>query len=87
MTLRKRLQRLEREIPDPGCPACRDRRGRHIFVTARRQPDGTLTYPEGGPAPCGVCGVVPEFVIEVVEVVVESREDVRRLGQDGWEGV
>jgi len=40
MKFDKRLERLERKVPDPGCPTCRHRRGRLIFVKCRRQPDG-----------------------------------------------
>ena len=72
MKLSNRLRRLERSVPDPGCPACRDRRGRHVFVSARQEADGTLTYLEGQPELCGRCGAVPEFVIEVVEAIVDG---------------
>ena len=41
-------------------------------MTARRQPDGTLTHPDGEPSPCEQCGEVPEFVVEIVETVVEG---------------
>jgi hypothetical protein len=72
MSLRTRLQRLERNTIDAGCPACRDRRGRIVFLTAERLPDGTVAVVEGEPAPCALCGEVPEKIIEVVERVVEA---------------
>ena len=70
--MRNRLQRLERNVVDPGCPACRDRRGRIIMVDARRREDGTETRPEGRPAPCERCGETPEFIIQIVETVVDG---------------
>jgi hypothetical protein len=76
--LSSRLQRLEQRVGD-GCPACRDRRGRVVLVTSRSLPDGTVAYPEGEPGPCEHCGVVPEQVIEIVETVVETRQDLARL--------
>ena len=87
MKLNTRLQRLEQRVIDPGCPGCRDRRGRHVLVNARRQPDGTLTYPDDDyPKSCEQCGEVPEFIIEVVRVVVETREDVARSHAERWHG-
>jgi len=62
---------------------CRDRRGCIVLVTGRRQPDDTVAYPEGEPAPCEQCGVVPEQVIAIVETVVETREDLARLAAEG----
>jgi hypothetical protein len=82
MRMNGRLRRLERAAGvgrDDGCPACRDRRGYIVLVTARRQPDDTVAYPEGEPTPCEQCGVVPEQVIAIVETVVETREDLARL--------
>jgi hypothetical protein len=76
--MHNRLRRLEKAVPDLGCPACRDRRGRIVMNRARRLPDGTLTYPEWRPAPCERCGKVAEFVIEVVEPFVGGPE----LGRD-----
>jgi hypothetical protein len=72
MSLRTRLQRLERAQIDTGCPACRDRRGRIVLLTAEQRPDGTVAVMEGEPASCALCGEVPEQVIEVVETVVEA---------------
>ena len=34
--------------------------------------EGTVAYAAGVPQPCERCGGVPESVIEIVEVVVES---------------
>jgi hypothetical protein len=75
MSLRARLQRLERRKIEIGCPACRDRRGRIALVTARRLPDGTVVAEEGEPQPCARCGQVPEQIIEVVKSVVGERTD------------
>jgi hypothetical protein len=73
MRLRARLQKLEQsKVIDRGCPACRQRRGRITLVDVTRLPDGTETYPEDAPQPCARCAVVPEFIVEVVEAVVES---------------
>jgi hypothetical protein len=66
MSLRTRLQPLERNTDDAGCPACRDRRGRIVLVTARQLPDGTLVSEEKEPQPCAHCGQVPEQLIEAV---------------------
>jgi hypothetical protein len=42
MTLHTRLRRLEERAPDPGCLACRDRRGRSLLVEAERRGDGSV---------------------------------------------
>ncbi len=87
--MRNRLRRLEQAVPDPGCPACRGRRGRIVLTRARRLADGTLASPEGRPGPCGRCGKVAEFIIEVVEPLVDgpevpgTRVSVLQGGQ-GW---
>ena len=81
MTQSRRLQRLEQSVgsSDGGCPACRDRRGGIVIVTSRSLTDGN-TEPRGDwPAPCERCGEAPEQIIEIVEAVVETREDVARL--------
>ena len=70
--LRNRLHRLERGAPDPGCPACRDRRGRIVMVDARLRADGTETQIEGRPTPCECCGEMPEFIVQIVETVVDN---------------
>jgi hypothetical protein len=72
MSLRTRLQRLERTQMDTGSPVCRDRRGRIVQLTARRLPDGTVVSVEDKPQSCSCCGQVPEQIIEVIESVVES---------------
>ena len=69
MNLRARLQRLERTTVVAGCPACRERRGRTVLLTARRLPDGTVPLVDGEPRPCVRCGQIPEQIIEVVEVI------------------
>jgi hypothetical protein len=46
MKFDKRLERLERKVPDAGCPKRRHRRGRLVFVECRRQQDGhAMTMP------------------------------------------
>ena len=69
MKLHARLRRLERTTVDADCPACRERRGWTVLLTARRLPDGTVAPVEGEPQPCVRCGQVPEQIIEVVEVI------------------
>ena len=60
MSLRTRLRRLERNTVAEGCPACRDRRGRIVWLTAERLPDGTIVTRENEPQACTVCGQIPE---------------------------
>jgi hypothetical protein len=73
MRLRARLQKLEHnKAIDRGCPACRARRGLIAIVDVTPLPDGTAAYAADAPLPCERCGVVPESVIEIVEVVVEG---------------
>ena len=71
MSLRTRLQRLERNSIDADCPACRDRRGQMFVRVAERLPDGTVADGDDLPQPCARCGQIPERVIQVVETVVE----------------
>jgi hypothetical protein len=73
-----RLLRIERLLP-AGCPDCRHRRDLIWIHTACEEPDGTVVDSEGAPLSCGRCGSVPEQILEIVEVVVESREDLARL--------
>ena len=80
MNLRTRLQRLERLKINTGCPACRDRRGRAVFLTARQLPDGTVVPVDEEPKPCARCGQVPEQIIEIVEVIVKARTDLPKSG-------
>jgi hypothetical protein len=75
MSLRTRLQRLERNTVDAGCPACRDRQDRVVFVTAQRLLDGTVVAEEAELQPCAGCEQIPELIIEVVETIVESRTE------------
>ena len=76
--LNARMRRLEHTLP-AGCPACRHRRGLMVVRTSRQQPDGTIVRGECNPPPCPRCGQVPEQILEIVEVVVETREDLERL--------
>ena len=74
MRLRARLQRSERDKGiNRSCPACRPRRASTAMVDVTPLPDGTVADAADAPQPCERCGVVPESVIEIVEVVVESR--------------
>ena len=78
MRMNGRLRRLEAAAGvgrDHGCPACRDRRGRFVFTTSQRLPDGT-TMPEGDwPMPCKACGVTPEIIIEAVRPIMHKRRE------------
>jgi len=82
MRMSSRLRRLEEAAGvgrDDGCPACRDRRGRFVFTTSQRMPDGT-TAPEGEwPEPCEQCHVVPEFIIEAVRPITQARGEAADL--------
>ncbi len=78
MRIRARLARLERTAGVSGCPACGDRRGRVVLHCGREQRDGSVRFERPGPMPCPRCGEVPEEVVEVVEVVIETREDLAR---------
>jgi hypothetical protein len=73
MTLRARLQRLERSTVDVGCPACRGRRGPIVFRTGDRLPDGRVLAVQDDPGPCAACSQVPEQIIEVSETIVDER--------------
>jgi hypothetical protein len=70
MSLRTRLQRLERNTVDAGCPACRDRRGRVALRIVERLTDGTVAVHAEELQSCVQCGQIPEQVIEVIETVV-----------------
>ena len=74
-----RLRRLEQTVGPAGCPACQDRRGRSFLWTCRELVDGTRVHKRDLPTPCPACGGVPEQIVEVIEVVVETREDVERV--------
>ena len=68
MRLQARLRKLEKASPPGQCPECRDRKGRIVMVT-RGDPSSPAD-----PVPCPRCGIVPEFVIEIVEVVVNNQD-------------
>ncbi len=65
MRLLQRLKRLEQMVPDPGCPGCRERRGRVVMVNCRQQRDGSFVPQEPMPTACAVCWKVPELVVEI----------------------
>jgi hypothetical protein len=77
MTLRNRLARLEKQqAPDSPCPTCQLRRGFRIL----RQ-DGPDAVPLPKPdtdngESCPRCGWQP---VQLVEVVIRSREDFARF--------
>jgi hypothetical protein len=76
--LRSRLSRLERDTAEIGCPACRDRRGSFLLRIGRQRADGTLILRGEPPRPCSRCGKVRERVVEVIEVAIETREELKR---------
>jgi hypothetical protein len=81
-----RLARLERELGNPGCPACRDRRRFSVVVEIEDLPDGTVRDLAPRPAACDVCGEIPEQIIEIAYVVVTTREEVDRLADRAGPG-
>jgi hypothetical protein len=70
--MHRRLQRLEQKVPDPGCLACRDRRGRIVTVDCQRQRDGSITALEPMPGACEACGQIAEFIVEIVRPYEEG---------------
>ena len=81
MRSRVRLGRLERRMKvRPGdCAACRARHGLLVVLSARANADGTVVPCEAEPEPCARCGNVPERIVQIVEVVVNSPDEVARL--------
>ncbi len=63
------------------CPACQDRVSEHMIVTSRARADGAPVFDGVEPRrePCPRCGRVPEPVLEVVEVVVTTREEAQKV--------
>jgi hypothetical protein len=82
LTLRRRLQRLEQQYrAGDRCPQCRDRPGHVLRFFHKDLPEGTPVLeenPDDAGEPCPVCGWAP-VVLEIVEVVVDSRDNVARL--------
>jgi hypothetical protein len=78
MTLRSRLKHLERNLGTPGCPECQHRRGLTMLVRVREGEDEQGVGSDW-PAPCPRCGEVSEQILEIVEVLVTTREEVDRL--------
>ena len=72
MRRRQRLERLERHVAGTAlachCPGCFHRQGRIAMVIAR--PDGS-TATSDRPAPCSLCGQVPEQILTIVERIVD----------------
>jgi hypothetical protein len=85
MRLRERLNRLERRaekiLLPTRCPACQDRVSEHMIMTSRARADDTLVFDGVEPkrAPCPRCGRAPEPVLKVIEVVVTTREEARKV--------
>jgi hypothetical protein len=70
--LQARLRRLEQRLGrDTGCPACRHRQGRPELIECRELADGTVVLERPEPAPCAVCGTVPERIVRVILTVAE----------------
>jgi len=63
--LQRRLELLEARVADTGCPACRDRRGKAVY----------LEEGDEWPARCARCGKLPELVIEVGTIGPEDYPD------------
>src|SRR5260221_14545806 len=78
MRLRTRLNALEtmarrkRLLSPHGCAACRDRWGLVVLISCEQLPDGTLAPGKDSALPCAACGRIPERIIQIAEVVVES---------------
>jgi hypothetical protein len=81
MRLDHRLRRLEAAVLT-GCTGCRDRLGSTLLHIRQQNPDGTLRSVSGEPRPCQRCGKVPEDVVELIEVVVPTREELERFRSD-----
>jgi hypothetical protein len=91
VSIRNRLNRLERSQPDRGrCAACRARPD-HVILSARQDsldasPVRMREQDEVG-EPCAACGRAPH-VTEVVEILVGARDDIHRLEEAaearGW---
>lgn len=79
MSLRRRLQRLERHPVAAGCPACRVRR-RIVTRTATPDSDGALVWDRDEPQPCACCGEIPEYLINVILPLVDERSNASEYG-------
>ena len=91
MSLRTRVRRLlqvaERKgLRLSGCPGCRGRRDQTVWMYVRHGDEGEITRSGDEPAPCRVCGEVPEQVIEVIERIVYTRGEAA-AALAAWERV
>jgi hypothetical protein len=68
-----RLRRPEAAVP-VGCRARSDRRRSALLHIHPQNPDGTISSETDDPQPCERCGEVPEEIIEIVDVLVETHE-------------
>jgi hypothetical protein len=50
-----------------------------MVLSAHEQADGTVVSSDPEPEPCARCGQVPERIVQIVEVVVTSHDEVARL--------
>jgi hypothetical protein len=86
VSLRSRVNRLERERPDRGrCRACRTRPG-HIIKCFRQDSPDAIPIPRATTGDegqlCTACGWAP-VVTEITELVIHTREDVASLRESG----
>jgi hypothetical protein len=47
--------------------------------TCQELPDGSRVHERDLPSSCPACGEVPEEIVEIIEVIVETRTDMERL--------
>jgi hypothetical protein len=86
VSLRSRLNRLEREQPNHGrCRACSSRPDSFVNIFRQESLDAIpiprkMNGDDG--EPCTACGWAPE-VTEITEVVVHSREEAAGLRERG----
>jgi hypothetical protein len=66
-------KREQNKAIDRACPVCCERLGLITIVEVTPRTDGLLAYGIDVTKPCEHCGVVPESIIEIVDVVVENR--------------
>jgi hypothetical protein len=65
MRWRRRLEHLEARMVEAGCPACRDRRSKAVYVK-----EG-----EELPSRCARCDKIPELIITIRRVPPEAYPD------------
>ena len=70
--MRARLQKLERAVGGRGCPGCRHRICTVVVVGTRELPDGTVISEDDEPAPCPLCGRMPEQILRLTEIEMDA---------------